>query len=149
MSPQGVIRPQFLNLKLLHENTNVLLDFLFSIIRWQWLEPMLTDQLDHQKHISMKFYSKLKYLHSRKNGIEKIICKLAVILSRPQCVNVLYTLTQHMYKQRQMPLLCDRSISPQKARSLVSASRGEDITGWYLDPMIVTFYQVKGHEYCV
>ena len=36
-----------------------------------------------QKHISMKFYSKLKHFHSMKS-----ICKISVIILNFQCVDV-------------------------------------------------------------
>ena len=48
--------------------------------------PMLTScQLDPREHISMKSYLKKKIVHE--NAFEDVVCKMEVILSRPQCVD--------------------------------------------------------------
>ena len=51
-------------------------------------EPMAKYcQSDLREHISMKHYLKFKSFHSR-NAFENVICTMAVILSRPQCVKL-------------------------------------------------------------
>ena len=52
-------------------------------------EPMLDYcQLDHKEHVtSIKFYLKIKHLFIHKNTFENIACKMAPMLSWPQCVN--------------------------------------------------------------
>ena len=50
-------------------------------------EPMLPCcQLDHEDHISVKFYSNSKVL-IHENAVENVVCKMAAIVSRSQCVN--------------------------------------------------------------
>ena len=46
---------------------------------------------DRKEHISTKSYSLFKSFHStcsRKYALENVVCEMAAILSRPQCVQV-------------------------------------------------------------
>ena len=59
-------------------------------------EPMLAYcQLDPWEQFSVKFLSKFRHFRSRK-AVENIICKMATILSWPQCVKRLWLWTHRI-----------------------------------------------------
>ena len=42
--------------------------------------------LDPSEQISVKFFNRNSYIFIQGNAFEKVVCKMATILSRPQCV---------------------------------------------------------------
>ena len=50
-------------------------------------------QLDPKEHIPVKFYSKLFFFHG--NAQEKVVCKMAAIVSRSQCAKTSLWLVKH------------------------------------------------------
>ena len=49
-------------------------------------EPMLACSLDFYEQISVKFTSKYSSFQRQRNALDNVVCNMATILSRPQCV---------------------------------------------------------------